>query len=140
MTKLVGVLCLAVALAGPRLAGADVELDDQTQLLGITGQVAANQKSAGTDGATAVSLTAGTDKVVWIAVVKADSWNADSFQGRNLLAATTGYTPGIIASGKPALLAKIQNAPVGSRIVVQGLFNRGMRTLLVGMVEVTPAR
>jgi hypothetical protein len=124
----VAVLGLMVRLTAPPMARADILLDDQTQLLGLTGRVAADEKSAGQQGATAVSLTAGSDKIVWIGVVKAEARNGDSFQGRTLLSATEGYTPRMTALGKPALLAKIEGAPVGSRIVVQGLFNRGLRS------------
>jgi hypothetical protein len=141
MTRSIATLGLLLALTAPSLARADIGLDEQTVLLSISGHVAADRDAANQRGATAVSMSGtGSDKLIWVGVVKAESWNADSFEGWNLISLVKGYTPGIIVVGKPALVAKVQGAQVGSRIVIQGLFDRGARTLLLGMVEVTPGR
>ena len=79
------------------------------------------------------------DKLVWVGVVKAQSWDGDDFAGKDMLTRVQGFTPTMNAAGKPALLTKIQQAPVGSRIKVEGIFDVGSRSYLVGMVQVQPA-
>jgi hypothetical protein len=140
MARTLGLLGLLTALAVGRAAQAQVELTDQNQLLSIVGRVSADQKAASQAGYSGISIGftgASPDKLVWVGVVKAESWNDDVFAGREMLAMVQGFTPTMLASGRPALLTKIQQAPVGSRIAVEGIFDQGARTYLVGMVEVT---
>ena len=138
MTKTFGLLGLAIALFLPRAVAAQ---GSEPQMLSITGRVAADQQAAAQFGLSGVSIGftgASPDKLVWVGVVKAESWNDDVFAGRDMLAAVQGFTPALIATGKPALLTKIQQAPVGSRIVIEGIFDKGERSYVPGMVEVSP--
>lgn len=141
MARILGLLGVLVALCLPRAVEAQEGFADQSELLTITGQVAADQKAAAQVGYTAVSIgfiKAPEDKVVWVGVVKAESWNDDVFEGRDMLARVEGYTPTMVAAAKQPLLSKIEQAPVGSRISIEGVFDQGARTYLVGMVKVTP--
>lgn len=141
MARMAAVLGVAMALGLPWAAEAQVQLGDEDQFLSIAGKVTADQKAATQFGISGVSIGfAGQppDKLVWIGVVKAESWNGDVFAGQEMLTTAAGYTPTMLASGKSAPLAKLRQVPVGSRIVVEGIFNQSARTFLVGMVEVTP--
>jgi hypothetical protein len=142
MARIFGLLGLVTVLCLPVSVQAQMELGDQNQLLSISGRVTADQKTAAQFGYSAVSIGftgASPDKLVWVGVVKAQSWNGDVFAGREMLAMVQGHTPAMLATGKAALLTKLQQAPVGSRVVVEGIFDQGARSFLLGMVEITPA-
>lgn len=142
MTTALRLVLLAVALALPATSGAQLQMGEQHRLLSITGQVAADQKTAEQIGYDSVSVTFAKEpaaKVLWIGVVVATTWNGDAFLGKQTLDQIQGYTPNLLAQGKPALLSQLQQAPVGSRVVVQGILDTEARTFLLGMVQVTPA-
>jgi len=142
MTKVVASMGLLVALCLPSAAMAQFELGDQNQLLTITGQVSADQKAAENVGYDAVSISfrgQPADKIVWLGVVRAETWNDDAFAGKTMVDNLDGYTPSFMADGKPALVTKIQQAAVGSRLVMQGMLDTGTRQYLVGTVQVIPA-
>ena len=141
MTTAARLLVLAMALALPAASAAQMQMGEQNRLLSITGQVTADQKSAEQVGYDSVSISFSKEpaaKVVWIGVVVATTWNGDAFLGKQTLDQIQGYTPNLLASGKPALLTQLQQAPVGSRVVVEGILDQESRTFLVGMVHVTP--
>ena len=56
MAKTLGLLVLAMTLMLPLAAEAQVNLDDQNQLLSISGHVTADQKAASQYGLTAISI------------------------------------------------------------------------------------
>ena len=141
MARIVGVFGLVMALCLPAVAGAQMDLSDDNRLLTIAGQVAADQKAAAAYGQAGVSIGfvgGSPDKLVWVGGVKAQSWDGDDFAGRDMLTRVQGFTPTMTASGKSALLTKIQQASVGSRIKIEGIFDVASRSYLVGMVQVTP--
>lgn len=142
MARILGLFGLVIALSLPCAVEAQEELGDQSQLLSVAGRVSADQKAAAQYGYSAISIGfagAPPDKLVWIGVVKAQSWNGDVFAGREMIAQIQGYTPNMLAAGKPPLLDKIRQAPVGSNVTVEGILDLGARNYLVGMVEVKPA-
>ena len=115
MARTLGLLGLVMTLFLPCAVGA--QGDDQNQMLSITGRVSADQKTAAQFGLSGISIGftgASPDKFVWVGVVKAESWNDDVFAGRDMLAMVQGFTPTLIATGKPALLTKIQQARSGA--------------------------
>jgi hypothetical protein len=140
VAKVPALLGLMIALSLPHAARAQVELGDQ-QMLTVAGQVSKDQNAASQAGYSVVSLGftgQAPDKVVWIGVVKAESWDGDVFAGREMIAAVQGYTPSLLVAGKSALVTKIQQAPVGSRIVVGGILQQDARLFTIGIVKVTP--
>ena len=141
MTRIVWLLGLVLGWCLPCTVRAQVQLGDQVQMLSISGQVSADQKAANQYGYAGVSIAfenQSPDKVVWVGVVKAETWNQDEFAGRQMIAEVQGYTPTMTAVGKQALVTKIREAPVGSRIVIEGIFDQGARNFQIGSVRVTP--
>jgi hypothetical protein len=135
---LLGLLMITLSLS--QVARAQVELGEQPMLT-VSGQVSKDQKTATQVGYSVVSLGftgQPPDKVVWIGVVKAESWDGDESAGRDMIAAVQGYTPSLLLAGKPALVTKIQQAPVGSRIVIGGILQQDARLFSIGVVKVTP--
>jgi hypothetical protein len=115
----------------------------ENQLLSVSGQVAADRKGAQPIGYSVISVAftgESPDKLVWIGVVRAESWNDDAFAGRDTLALIAGFTPTMIAAGKPAELAKLRSAPVGSRVHFEGVLDTNSRNILIGTVQTTPGK
>jgi hypothetical protein len=122
-------------------AGAQVELGDTTHVLTIEGKVASDQAAAQKSGYTAVSVgfdRQSPNKLRWIGVVRTESEDGDAVLGHDLLVRTQGFTPNIMAVGKTQRLSQLENAPAGSRVVLQGILDEGSRELLLGLVKVTP--
>lgn len=141
MARLVALLGLVVMLGLAGTGHAQPTGGAENQLLSVTGQVAADRKTAAAIGYSAISIAftgESPDKLVWIGVVRAESWNDDAFAGRETLALIAGYTPTMLASGKPAVLAKLRAAPVGSRILFEGILDTGSRNIVIGTVHATP--
>jgi hypothetical protein len=142
MARLVALLGLVVTLGLVR-AGHAQPVAGETQFISVSGQVAADRKSAQAIGYSAISIAftgESPDKLVWVGVVRAESWNDDAFAGRDMLALIAGHTPTMLASGNAATLAKLRQAAVGSRIHVEGMLEVDSRNILVGGVQVTPGK
>ena len=133
-----GVLALLLADA-PR---AQMDMSDQQQVLTIHGTVAADRKAAEKIGYDAILIGftgAPPDAARWVGVVEAEAGGVDAFLGKELLDQLDGYSPNLLAAGKPAALAPLRNAATGSRVVLSGVLDPGSRMFLVGNVKVTPA-
>jgi hypothetical protein len=131
----VAILCLPGAL------GAQTGPEELNELLTVTGQVAGDEKAARQIGYDAISIGftgQAADRRVWIGVVTARAWDGDAFRGKEILDGLDPYNPSLIAAGKAAVLAKLQQAPVGSRIVIEGLIDPSARLYQVGSVKTTP--
>ena len=142
MARLVALLGLVVTL-GLAGAGHAQPLGGEAQFISVTGQVAADRKSAQPIGYSTISVAftgESPDKLVWIGVVRAESWNDDAFAGRDMLALIAGHTPTMLASGNAATLAKLRAVPVGSRVQFEGMLDTSSRTILIGTVHVMPGK
>lgn len=142
MARLVALLGL-VAMLGLAGAGHAQPVGGESQLISVAGQVAADRKSAQAIGYTAISIAftgESPDKLVWIGVVRAESWNDDAFAGRDMLALIAGHTPTMLASGNAATLTKLREAPVGGRVHFEGMLDTNSRNILIGTVQVTPGK
>lgn len=143
MTKALGLIALTSTLVLPVLARAQgTGPNAEVQLLTVLGQVVADEKTAEKVGFDDLSIgfsTGPENKLVWLAVVKAEGWDGDGFRGKALLDRVDGYTPNLTAAGKPDLVGKLQQMPVGSRVSIDGIVDLGPRTYLLGSVRVLPS-
>lgn len=136
--RILGVLALLLA----DVARAQMDMSDQQQVLTIHGTVAADRKAAEKTGYDAILIGftgAPPDAARWLGVVEAEAGGVDAFLGKELLDQLDGYTPNLLAAGKPSALATLRNAATGSRVVVTGILDPGNRMFLVGNVKVMPA-
>ena len=142
MSKAWPFLGVLAILAVPVTIRADVEFGDTQRIITIHGTVAADRKAAEKIGYDAISIGfvgASPDTLRWVGVVKAEAYDGDAFMGKDILDKVDGYTPNLLAGGKSDQLATLRNAPVGSRIVLNGIIDESSRILLVGSVKITPA-
>jgi hypothetical protein len=141
MRKTLGLMGLAAVLCAPVLAGAQAEdLGETDHVLTIEGRIAADQAAARKIGYDDVSIgftKQSPDKMVWIGIVRAESWDGDAMRGKEMLDNLAGFTPTMLAAGNAAGVAKLQSAPVGSRVVVQGILDQGSRLYALGLVTIT---
>jgi len=142
MSKALGLLTMLAMLVLPAAARAQFEQLDSPQVLTIHGTVAADQKAAQKIGYDAISIgfaKAPPDALCWLGVVAAIAFDGDAFEGRNILTRVDGYTPNLLAGGKPDLVTKLRNAPAGSRLVINGVLDQASRNFLLASVKVVPA-
>ena len=141
MSKALGLLAMLGSVVLPLTAHAQFQVLDSARVLTIHGTVAADEKAAQKISYDAVAMGfsgAPADALTWIGVVAATAADGDAFEGRNILAALDGYTPNLLASGKADLIAKIRNAPSGSRLVINGVLDPTSRSFLLTSVRVVP--
>ena len=127
---LAGVAALAWAQAGEE----DVS---KPQLFTIEAVVTADQATAEKVGYDSLSVAfPGGGKRRWLGVVGARSLGGDAFQGKETVEGLQLKDPNLLASGPSELVAKLQDAPDGSRVVVQGILEPPTRNYMLGKVDV----
>jgi hypothetical protein len=142
MSKAFRLSSVVAILVLPSMVCAQVDIAGTQHVLTIHGTLTADQKAAQKIGYDAISIGfagAPPDVLRWLGVVKAEAYDGDAFLGKDYLDMVDGYTPNLLASGKPELVAKLRNAPTGNRLVVMGVFDQTARTFLLGSVKVMPA-
>jgi len=112
----------------------------QPQLFTIEGIVAPDQATAqkvGYDGLSIGFQGGGAQK--WLGVVAARSLDGDSFQGKELVETLLPKSPNLLVDGPKDVVAKLQNAANGSRVVVQGMLIPATRNWMIDSVKTLPA-
>ncbi|HWP65079.1 MAG TPA: hypothetical protein VNO26_04090 [Candidatus Limnocylindria bacterium] len=133
----------AVLLATVVLARGDAAAQvsaGQPQLLTIEGILAPDQAAADKVGYDPLSLGfKGGESRRWLGVVAARSLQGDAFRGKEMIEHLLPNQPNLLVSGDAELVAKLQNAPDGSRVVVQGILVPQSRNWMIDKVDVVPA-
>ena len=113
----------------------------QPQLFTIEGIVAPDQATANKVGYDPLSIGfQGSDKQVWLGVLGARSLDGDSFQGREVVESLMPKSPNLLADGPKDLVAQLQGAPNGTRVVVQGMLIPASRNYMISSVKTLPAK
>ena len=113
----------------------------QPQLFTIEGIVAPDQATANKVGYDPLSIGfQGSDKQVWLGVLGARSLDGDSFQGREVVETLMPQSPNLLADGPKDLVAQLQGAPNGTRVVVQGMLIPATRNYMISSVKTLPAK
>lgn len=76
----------------------------------------------------------------FVGVTRARTVGGDPpLDGKDVLRLVAPYTPSLLVTGEPALVARLHEAPDGATIRVEGRVGRGSRTYLLRHVEVGQA-
>jgi len=110
-------------------------------LLRLEGSFAPDREGATAGGADAVSMKVG-DRQRWFSAVTARTVGGDhALSGRAVLNLLAPLQPNLIVVGTDELRRRLEDAPDGTSVVVEGLVNRGSRMFLLREVAVgTPAK
>jgi hypothetical protein len=130
-------LCLCLGLASVAAAGnLPLPIVSPPILLRLSGQFVESRDAARTRGLEGVSLGLGSS-TRWLGVLTARTFGGDRFlNGRDVLAAVAPLQPNLIVVGPPDLLARLEDAPAGVPLEIEGAVARGPRTLLLRNVTV----
>jgi len=130
-----------VALAMATLAGARAPSGlgiRQPVVLRLEGHFTATRNDARTQGTDAVSIRLG-DNERWFAVDTARTVGGDPpVSGRAVLGMLAPLQPTLLAVGDAALRRRLEEAPIGTAVRLEGLVDRGSRTYLLREVVVAP--
>ena len=77
--------------------------------------------------------------VRWIGVVSARSLQGDSYRGKLVIENLLPKDPNLLVSGPSEIVTKLQKAPNGSPVTLQGILNPPTRNYMLDKVEVGPA-
>jgi hypothetical protein len=139
LVALVVALWSAAAAAQPGVPPADIR---KPLLLQLDGVVSPERPSARQRGFALVSLgflgeSSKTQR--WLDVVDARTLGGDqSLDGKDVLNALAPFTPHLLVAGPQPLVARLLEQPSGTRVVVEGLIDRGSRTYYLRSVETRP--
>lgn len=135
-----GILVLAAFLATGSPAAAQT-FTGGTKPYVLQGKIAADQTGARQSGWFPVSIgTVGQSNapVVWVGVTAFVTWNDDPFEGREVLRMLMPNQPTLLMSGPPEVVAKLQQAPPGNKVVVRGVLVPDSRNFMLSSVHVLP--
>jgi hypothetical protein len=108
----------------------------------LQGKLAKDQSGAQQSGWFAVSIgTVGKPDtpVRWVGVTAFNTWDDDPFEGRQVLSGLMPDQPTLLVDGPAGLLAQLQKAPVGNKVVLRGMLVPESRNFLLSGVQVVPA-
>jgi len=112
----------------------------QPQLFTVAGILAPDQAAADKVGYDPVSIGfPGGGTIRWLGVVGAHSLQGDSFQGHEMIESLLPNKPTFLAAGPAEIVSKLEKAPSGSRVVVQGMLTPLTRNWVLDKVDVLPA-
>ena len=134
---MVSVMTLAATAA--RSTGPPIVDVRKPLLLRLEGVVSATREAAAESGFTATSLGfLGTTGVSWLGVTDARTVGADQFVlGKDVLNAVAPFTPNLLVAGPPELASRLRGVPPGTRVVIEGLVDRGSRIYHLRRVEIS---
>jgi hypothetical protein len=105
-------------------------------LLRLSGQFVDGRDAARERGLEGVSLGLGSS-TRWLGVLTARTFGGDrALNGRDVLAAVAPLQPNLIVVGPPDLRARLEEAPAGVPLEIEGAVARGPRTFLLRSVTV----
>jgi hypothetical protein len=128
------VLCVAVPAWTQTFTGG-------TKPYVLQGKLAADQAGAQQSGWFAVSLgTIGQPDtpVRWVGVTAFNTWDDDPFEGRQVLRRLMPDQPTLLLTGPSEMLAKLQRAPAGNKVVLRGMLVPESRNFMLSAVQVLP--
>jgi hypothetical protein len=132
----------ALTLGVVVLLGASVQAQvspGQPQLFTIEGIVAPDQPTANKIGYDPLEIGfLNGNATKWLGVVAARSLDGDSFQGKEMIESLLPKSPNVLVDGPKDLVAQLQNAPNGARIVVEGMLIPTSRNWMISMVKTLP--
>ncbi len=109
-------------------------------ILQLDGVVARSRAAAREGGLLAASfgwLGGAPGETLWLGVDAARTTGGDHhLDGKDVLNAVAPFTPNLLVTGPPDLVAKLRDASPGTRLHVEGLVDRGARTYLLRRVVV----
>jgi hypothetical protein len=84
-------------------------------------------------------LGEGDDRASYLDVTDARTVGGDhTLDGKEVLNAVAPFTPNLLVTGPPSMVALLRDAPAGRRVRLEGLVSRGSRTYYLRNVEVEP--
>jgi hypothetical protein len=104
----------------------------------MRGTLVADKQAANDIGWTGVSIgfTGQKDnKVRWLGAVHAEIFGGDTFDAWSYVDKVAHYTPTFTVAGPPDLASQLLALPDGSRVALEGMLDRGARTLLLDAVK-----
>jgi hypothetical protein len=107
----------------------------------LQGKIAADQAGAQQSGWFGVSVgTVGQPDtpVRWIGVSAFNTWDDDPFVGRQVLRTLMPNQPTLLVTGPGDMLSKLQNAPVGNKVVLRGMLVPESRNFMLSAVQILP--
>jgi hypothetical protein len=107
----------------------------------LQGKLAADQASAQDSGWLAVSLgTVGQPDtpVRWVGLSAFNTWDDDPFEGRQVLRRLLPDQPTLLMTGPSEMLAKVQKAAAGDKIVLRGVLVPESRNFMLSAVQILP--
>src|SRR5579862_3501866 len=109
-------------------------------LLQRDGVVAGSRRPAERKGFTAVSLAfVGSDAREWIGVNEARTAGGDQpLDGKAALEQVEPFTPNFLVAGSDDVIARLQDATLGTHVRIEGLVERGSRAYQLRRVETEP--
>jgi hypothetical protein len=73
----------------------------------------------------------------WLGVTRARTVGGDQpLDGKDVLQLVSPFDPNLLVTGAPAMVAQLRDAPAGTTVEVEGLFDRGGRTFYLRRVTV----
>jgi hypothetical protein len=129
-------LLLFLATASSVLARQELPFGPaQPIILRLEGHFAPDREHARTEGADAV-LVRVDDVERWFAAVRSRTLGDHPLDGRNVLAALAPFGSELTAVGATELRRRLHEAPIDTPVALEGLVDRGSRTLLLRDVVV----
>lgn len=107
----------------------------------LQGKIAADQAGAQQSGWFGISVgTVGQPDtpVRWIGVSAFNTWDDDPFVGRQVLRTLMPNQPTLLVTGPGDMLSKLQNAPVGNKVVLRGMLVPESRNFMLSAVQILP--
>ena len=104
----------------------------------MRGTLVADKQAANDIGWTGVSIGftgLADNKVRWLGAVHAEIFGGDTFDAWSYVDKVAHYTPTFTVAGPPDLASKLLALPDGSRVALEGMLDRGARTLLLDAVK-----
>jgi hypothetical protein len=107
------------------------------QLEGILQPTKDAARASGFDVASIGFLGQGRERDRWLGVTKARTIGGDHpLDGRDVLAIVAPFQPNLLVTGPPEVVARLSDAPSGSRVSLEGLVDRGARTYYLRAADV----
>ena len=110
-------------------------------ILRLEGVLERSREGARTHGFDVASLgfLGGEDDRRWLGVTEARTIGGDqSVDGKDVLAAVAPFTPNLLITGPRELTDGLRSFPPGTRVVLEGLVDRGARTYYLRRSERAP--
>jgi hypothetical protein len=73
----------------------------------------------------------------WLGVTRARTVGGDQpLDGKDVLQSLSPFDPNLLVTGQPAMVGQLRDVPPGTKVEVEGLFDRGGRTFYLRRVTV----